>query len=371
MSTDQSTIEQGTLQQDTAGIDGEAVGAFAERLLGVLNDTGLAIMLSIGSRTGLLDALAGLPPSTSQEVAGAAGLDERYVREWLKALTVARVVEHEPVGDTYRLPPENAASLTRAAGPGNLARAMQLPVLLAGVEDPIVECFQKGGGLSYAHYPRFHRLMAEDSAAVFDLALLDMVLPLVPGVVDRLRSGIDVADIGCGSGHAINLLARAFPASRFTGYDFSEEAITVARAEAASWGLDNARFEIQDVAELPTAGAHDLVTAFDAIHDQAHPAEVLRRIHATLRPGGTFLMVDMRASSNVDDNLDLPGATFLYTVSTLHCMTVSLGLGGDGLGTAWGEQLALSMLRDAGFGHVEVASIEPDPFNSYYVAQRD
>ena len=115
---------------------------------------------------------------------------------------------------------------------------------------------------------------------------------------------------------------------------------------------------------------YDAITAFDSIHDQAHPATVLANIHAALKPEGVFLMVDIKASSHVEDNKSLPWASLLYTISTMHCMTVSLALGGDGLGTVWGEQLALRMLADAGFADVQIANVETDPFNTYYVARK-
>lgn len=171
---------------------------------------------------------------------------------------------------------------------------MQFISLLAGVEQQVVECFRHGGGVPYSAYERFHALMAEHSANVHDAALLDGVLPLVPGALERLAAGIDVADIGCGQGHAINLMAQSFPASRFTGFDFSEAAIAAAQHEAESLGLDNARFEVCDVATLDTPSRFDLVTAFDAIHDQAHPGQVLTNIAAALHPGGAFLMVTSR-----------------------------------------------------------------------------
>jgi SAM-dependent methyltransferase len=352
----------------TQELDHVAVEAFGDRMVTVLNEACTALMLSIGHQTGLFDALAASGPVTSAELADRTGLNERYVREWLKAVTTAGVVDLE--GERYLLPPEHAAWLTTSAGPQNLARTMQFVAMLAEVEQDIVGCFRDGGGLSYARYPRFHALMSEDSAAVFDAALVDGIVPLVPGLAERLRAGIDVADTGCGSGHAINVLARAYPASRLTGYDFSDEAVRAGRAEAAALGLTNARFEVRDVAALDEPESFDLVTAFDAIHDQAHPARVLAAVARSLRPGGVFLMVDIKASSSVADNLDLPWAPFLYTVSTLHCMTVSLGLDGDGLGTAWGHELAMSMLHDAGFSEVEIREIEDDPFNSYYICRR-
>ena len=347
-----------------------AVEAFGDRMVHMLSEACTALLTSIGHRTGLFDALAAAGPVTSAGLSDAAGLQERYVREWLNGLTVAGIVVHDPTSDGYRLPAEHAAWLTTEAGPNNLARTMQFVPLLAQVEEGIVGCFRSGGGLPYSAYPRFHALMDSDSRAVVDAALLDVVVPLVPGLGHRLRAGIDVADVGCGSGHAINVLARAYPRCRLVGYDFSAEAIDRARAEAADWGLSNARFDVLDVADWSEAAAYDLVTAFDAIHDQAQPGRVLSALARALRPEGTFLMVDIKAATGVDDNLDNPFAPAIYTISTMHCMTVSLGLGGDGLGTAWGRELATSMLHEAGFTPVDVREVEDDPFNDYYVCGR-
>ena len=350
--------------------DEDAAEEFAGRLVNILADSSLALMISIGHQVGLFDVLAKLPAVSSQEIADTAGLQERYVREWLGAMTTGRIVTYDPEAGAYALPPEHAASLTRDAGPDNLAGVMQFIPLLAEVEQQVVQCFRHGGGVPYSAYGRFHALMAEDSATVHDAALVDGILPLVPSALERLAGGIDVADIGCGQGHAVNLMAQSFPASRFTGFDLSAAAIAAARREAASLGLQNARFEVCDVATLDTSSRFDLVTAFDAIHDQAHPGQVLANIAAALRPGGAFLMVDIKASSNVEENIEVPWGPFLYTASTLHCMTVSLAHDGDGLGMAWGTQTAVRMLDEAGFGHVDVKEIETDPFNCYYVATR-
>ena len=359
-----------TSEDQFSTVDTAAAEEFAERMFGVFNSSALCLLVSVGHQVGLFDTMSTLPPSTSVEIAAAAGLDERYVREWLGGVTAARVVEHDPVTASYWLPAEHAASLTTAAGPGNVARFLQFIPLLAEVESQVVGCFTTGGGVGYEAFPRFHDLMAEDSTAMHDAGLIDLVVPLVPGLRETLKAGATFADIGCGSGHAVNLLARAFPSSRFVGYDFSVEAIEAAREEAAGWGLSNTEFVVRDVAEIDAQEEYDVVTAFDAIHDQAHPARVLANIAAALKPGGTFLMVDIQASSHVHENLEHPGGTFLYTVSMMHCMTVSLAQGGDGLGAVWGRQTALQMLGDAGFAHVDVHEIETDPFNSYYVATR-
>ncbi|MFD3464617.1 class I SAM-dependent methyltransferase [Nocardia fluminea] len=355
----------------SAAVDPAEVEAFAGRMIGVLDQASTALMLSMGHQVGLFDTMAARPGATSAELAEAAGLDERYVREWLGAVTTAAIVDYDPATVTYTLPPAHAACLTRAAGPDNLARVMQFIAQLGEVEPKIVERFRAGGGLSYQDYGRFHALMAEESAEVFDAALVEVILPMAPGLPERLRAGIDVADIACGSGHAVNLMAQAYPASRFTGYDFSADAVEVGVGEAAAMELTNVEFAVRDVADLHVPESCDLITVFDAIHDQAHPAVVLGNIAEALRPGGVFLMVDIHASSRLEENLDLPLGPFLYTVSTMHCMSVSLGQGGDGLGTVWGEQRALSMLADAGFTEVRTQHVDGDPLNTYYIARKD
>jgi SAM-dependent methyltransferase len=341
---------------------------FADRMLGMLNNGMLALMTSVGHRTGLFDTLAALPPATSEQIAQAAGLQERYVREWLAAMTTGAIVVHDPEALTFVLPPEHAAWLTRSAGPANLALQTQYVALLAKVEDQVVDCFVRGGGVPYRAFPAFQALMAEDSGAVHDATLVDVVLPLVPGLVERLREGIDVADVGCGSGHAVNLLASAFPASRFVGLDISAEGVSAGTAEAQRLGLPNARFERCDAAALSVTDAFDLITTFDSVHDQARPDKVLQGIARALRPGGTYLAVDIAASSTLAENLDHPLGSFLYGISCMHCMPVSLAADGMGLGTMWGEETAHRMLTEAGFTSIETRRVEDDILNNYYIA---
>ena len=348
----------------------ETTEEFTGRITAAIDGASLTLLLSIGHQTGLLDTMAGLPPATSAQIAEAAGLDERYVREWLAGMTTGHVVDYDAGTATYSLPAHRAGMLTRAAGPDNLALVALFIPQLGEVEQKIIGCFREGGGLPYSEFPRFHTLMAEQSGVVFDKALVDVVLPLVDFLPERLRAGADVADFGCGSGHAINVMAQAFPASRFTGIDFSDEAIAAGVREAARLGLTNAAFESHNLAQLDKHEAYDVITVFDAIHDQAQPARVLENIYRALRPGGVFLMADIKASSRLEENVDVPMSTYLYTVSLMHCMTVSLALDGAGLGAAWGTQLATSMLGDAGFDDVRVAEVESDPINSYYIARK-
>jgi len=342
--------------------------AFAGKMVGHLNGAAVALMTSLGHRTGLFDALRGQPPLTSAQLATAAGLSERYVREWLGAMTVGGVVEHEPAANTYSLPAEHAAVLTRAASPTNLAASMQWVGVLGAVEDEVAAAFHHGRGVPYSAYRRFHEVMAEESDQTTVAGLEDHIIPLVPGLAGRLREGIDVLDVGCGSGRALARLAELFPASRFVGYDASVEAVEAAHHRARLLELWNVRYEVRDAARMPDRAAFDLVTAFDAVHDQADPAGVLRNVAAALRPGGVFLMQDIKACSHVAGNLDLPLGPFVYAVSCMHCMSVSLANGGAGLGAAWGKELAQEMLAVAGFRGVRVEALPHDMINLYYVA---
>jgi len=343
--------------------------AFANRMLDVLNSAGLALMCSIGHRTGLFDTMAQMPPATSQEIAERAGLNERYVREWLGALVLGRIVEYNPDTKTYHLPADHAAFLTRAAVPNNLCSPMQWVPVLASVEDQIIECFQKGGGVDYSAYRRFHEVMAEESAQSVVAGLEEHIIPLVPGLAEALQAGCDVLDVGCGEAWGMIALAQKYPNSRFAGYDFSAEAIAAGRAKAESLGLSNIRLEVKDAAAIGESARYDLITAFDAIHDQRDPARVLSEIAAALRPDGTFLMQDIHTSSHLHQNMEHPLGPFLFTISCMHCMTVSLAQGGAGLGTCWGEELACEMLARAGFRNVSVHQLPHDILNSYYVAR--
>lgn len=350
--------------------DKSKADSFVEYTLGLLNSGFLSLMISIGHRTRLFDVMSNLPPSSSEEIARNAKLNERYVREWLGAMVTGKIVEYNPETRSFKLPAEHAAAITRAARIDNLSTLAQYISLFGNVEEQIVECFRKGGGVPYSAYPRFAELMSEESSQVHDAKLVGTILPLVDGAIDRLDRGISVLDVGCGSGHAINLMAKAFPKSKFTGYDFSKKAIASAKAEARRLKLSNSKFAAKDVAMLNEPKKYDLVTAFDSIHDQAKPTKVLKAIFKALRPDGVFLMVDVAASSNLYENVKHPLGPMLYSISTMHCLTVSLAYKGEGLGTMWGEQLARQKLNEAGFKSIELKQVPGDIINSYYIARK-
>ncbi|HEX8193203.1 MAG TPA: class I SAM-dependent methyltransferase [Allosphingosinicella sp.] len=359
------------LDQPAAGASADpAEAAFAESLLATVRNAATAIMISVGHRTHLFEAMKE-GPATSAELADRADLDERYVREWLGAMVTAGIATIDRASRRYALPAAHAAFLGRDAANGNMAAMFQFIPVMGGVESRIVECFHNGGGVPYEAYERFHEVMAEESAQTTVAALEDSIVPLVPGLARRLEQGIAVADIGCGQGKALNRLAALYPASRFTGFDLCEETIAVARAEARALGLSNIEFEQRDATHLSASEGFDLIFTFDAVHDQAHPAAVLANIRRLLRPGGVYIMQDIDSRSDVADNIGHPLAPFIYAISCMHCMTVSLAQGGVGLGAAWGEELAAAMLKDAGFRSVEAHRLEHDVMNIYFVCRGD
>lgn len=346
--------------------------AFAERLVDVLNSGALALMVSIGHRTGLFDTMDRMAPATSGQIADQAGLDERYVREWLGAMTVGDIVYQDPETETYHLPAEHAAGLCRSSPTDNVAVFAQYIPLLGSVEDDIVHCFRYGGGVHYKKFRRFHEIMAEDSGQSVVPALEAHILPLVPGLRERLVKGIRVLDVGCGRGKALNKLAGLFPNSRFVGYDFSREAIDFAEREARESGNTNVGFEVRDAGDLGRAGEQetfDLITTFDAVHDQKDPLAVLRGIRGVLAGDGVYLAQDIKGSSHHHTDRGHPIGPLLYTVSCMHCMTVSLAQGGEGLGAMWGKEKALQYFNAAGFSDIEVHELDHDFQNYWYLCR--
>jgi len=357
----------------TSGFDQAKAAAFAEKLLTALNNGALCLMVSIGHRTGLFDVMSTLPPSTSEEIARAAGLNERYVREWLGAMVTGRVVEIDPDTGRFSLPLEHASSLSRSAGADNMGVFAQYIAELGSVESDIVECFRKGGGVPYSRFPRFHEVMAEDSGQSVLSSLESHILPLVPGLAEALQKGIRILDVGCGRGLIMMRLAELHPNSRFVGMDLSDEAIAFARREAARRGLNNIEFIASDMSHFQEAAepdSFDLITTFDAIHDQAKPLNVLRGIYRALKRDGFYLMQDIHGSSHLHQDIDHPLGTLLYTISCMHCMTVSLAQGGEGLGAMWGEERTREYLEKAGFRSVETHRLDHDIQNNWYVVRK-
>lgn len=348
--------------------DRKRVQEFARKLFGHYTSGMLTMMVDIGHRAGLFGAAA-QGAGTSQQIADRAGLSERYVREWLGAMVTGGIMEYDPGFRTFVLPLEHAACLTGTSS-RNLAANSQVLAMLAKRLEAVTECFKKGGGVPYSQFrPDFTDYMDASWRLLYDGLLIKGFLPAAKGLPERLIAGIRVADLGCGTGHAINLMAKEYPRSEFVGYDVAADAIERARAEARALALPNARFEVCDVTRLPTGTPFDLITSFDAVHDQRDPATVLRSAAAALATDGIYLVIEPRASSNLEENVGNPFGPWLYGMSVLHCMTVSLAEGGAGLGTAWGEQTTRQFLAAAGFTSVEAVDA-PGPQNTIYICRR-
>jgi 2-polyprenyl-3-methyl-5-hydroxy-6-metoxy-1,4-benzoquinol methylase len=318
-------------------------------------------------------------PATSHAIAQASGLQERYVREWLSAMHTGGVIEcfdpstaaatSENNGELlWHLPAEYVPVLCQS----ELISLAQMMPQMGCVEDDLVRVFKEGGGVPYDRYGRFQEIMAGISASTVLPNLLSKYVPMIPECHERLLNGINVLDVGCGRGKALIMLAKEYPNSRFFGYDLSVDSMNEAAKESKNLGLQNIEFKIVDLSnfhlESPVA-SFDVILAFDAIHDQGQPQNVLNGIFRALKPGGNFLMYDIYATGDPrTDKEQVPGSPFLYTVSYFHCMTVSLAQkDGCGLGNMWGCPKAMKMLKLAGFQSVELKR-DPQDTNACYVA---
>jgi SAM-dependent methyltransferase len=354
---------------------------FADKMTRILNYGALNLALAIGYRTGLLDAMDELEiPQTAESISLKTGLNVRYIKEWLGVMVTGEIVEltRAPDGENlYYLPQHCGDFLTRRAGNSNLGvYTQEMPLLTVSALEPVIRGFKTGAGVSYSNYPKFQKFMSQLADAKHVQVLVDRFLPAVDDgrLVGRLQAGIRVCDLGCAEGVALMLMAKAFPRSRFVGIDISTDAVAKAQNETRRQKLDNLDFMVLDAAFLPNRlelkQSFDYVTAFDAIHDQTRPQDVLRGIYHMLIPDGLFSMVDIAAQSNLADNLDHPMGPFLYTVSLMHCMPVGMVDGGAGLGMMWGRENAVEMLKEAGFQKVQVLEMPDDPFNFHYFCRK-
>lgn len=351
----------------TAAFDQDRVKVFAGRLLALYTGGVITRLIALGHDLGLFNVLA-QGPATSDELATRSGLEERYVREWLGAMATGGLATYDLETTSYSLPAEHALLLAGDTG-RNMAPFAGLLEALGNHMAELQHCFKNGGGVPYSRFrPAFTQRMDDSWRRIYDDMLVSQFLPLEPELPARLKAGCSAVDIGCGTGHAVNVMARTYPRSQFTGYDIGEDAIESGKAEAARLGLSNARFELLDVTKLAAEPKQDVIFAFDAIHDQVNPSLVLRRVAGALKPDGIFYAVDFKFASDVSGNLDNPFAPMYYGISLMHCMTVSLAEGGAGLGTVWGVELATQMLHDAGFANVQVRDT-PRPQNCVYICR--
>ena len=322
-------------------------------------------LLAVADRSGLLAYLGDERGGTVEEIAEGAELEPRYVKEILSGLVAAGVVDYDSETRRFDLSPEHALFVSDEANPYFMGGWFDmLPAALAQV-DGIAAATKNGGGVAFEE---FGSLMVQGidrgnrpSQQAF---LAKRWLPSVPGLPERLHSGISIADVGCGAGTAAILMAGAYPNCEVVGFDNSDESIAVARGR--SEGLSNLEFHGYTVEDFPDEPPFGLITSFDVIHDLANPLGGLRHIREALAIDGQFLMMEPNISSRLEDNLDARGA-LLYGISTLHCMTQTLALGGEGLGAAWGRQKAEDYASKAGFGSFRPLEDISNRFSSFYL----
>lgn len=332
------------------------------------NDIGAAMlgaMNYLGDRLGLFKAMADAGWVTSNELAERTGLSERYIREWLGAVTSAGYVEYDPKARKFMLPAEHAMVLAREESPFFMGGFMEMVVPNVSMAPKIAEAFRNGRGVTQSEYPaETWEAMERASAGMYRNQLVRKWLPTMPQVIEVLKAGGSAADVGCGSGRAVITLATAFPGARVTGFDVHPGSIDRARANAAAAGVgDRVTFEVRDGTRLPE-NQFDFISTFDVVHDSVDPVALLKSIRRALKKDGTYLMLEVNVSPNLEENIG-PTGKMMYSMSTLYCMTVSLAHGGAGIGACMGEPKARELVADAGFTKFRRLPIE-DMFSALY-----
>jgi SAM-dependent methyltransferase len=336
-------------------LDQEKLHAFVGR---ILLDVGTAMrggLMYIGDRLGIFAALAQSGPVTAAELAQQTGLNERYLREWLGSMATA----------AYFLPPEHALALADEEFPFFTGGLLQMIVPTVTVAPQVAQAFKSGGGVTQDQYlPDMYEAIERLTAPWYRHDLVQTWIPAMPGVRDKLEAGASACDVGCGSGRAPITIAKAFPQAEVHGYDVHAGSIERARASAEAEGVgDRVTFTVGDGAELPQA-RFDLISTFDVVHDSVDPVGLMSSIRRALRDDGTYLMLEMNASGDVEQNRN-PLGTLLYNVSTLYCMTTSLAHGGAGIGACMGEEKARELAYAAGFTGFRRLPIE-EPLSILY-----
>ncbi len=330
-----------------------------------VTDMGAAIsglLLHIGDRLGLYKAMAGAGRITSTTLARRTGTAERYVREWLGNQAAGGYVVYHPADGTFELPPEQAMVVANEDSPVFLGGAFETIASCYTDHDAFVDAFRTGAGVGWhQHDDRLFSGVVRFFRPGYAAHLVEAWLPALDGVVDKLRAGASVADVGCGLGASTIIMAQAFERSTFAGFDIHEPSIEGARKAAAQAGVtQRARFDVATAKDLPGEG-YDLVCLFDTLHDMGDPVGAARRIRQALAADGTLLLVEPNAGDALEDNLNPVGRTY-YGLSTVICTPGSLAQEvGLGLGAQAGERRLSEVLREAGFTHVRRAT--ETPFN--------
>jgi SAM-dependent methyltransferase len=343
-------------------LDQAKLEKFVERALGDIGSALTAGLVVLGDKLGLYRAMADGQPLTAAELASRTNTAERYVREWLAASAAGGYVEYDAASGRYTLPPEHAAALVDETSPAFVAGGFQSMVAALRAEPLLSEAFRSGKGVGWhEHDPGLFEGTRRFFKPGYVANLVGSWLPALEGVVAKLERGAEVADVGCGLGVSTMLMARAFPQSRFVGFDYHPASIERARAIAADDGLaDRVRFEVAAAKDFP-GQAYDLVTCFDCLHDMGDPVGAAAHVRQSLKAEGTWMVVEPFAHDRVEDNLNPVGRIY-YAASTFICTPASLSQEvGLGLGAQAGEARLSEVIRQGGFSRVRRAT--ETPFN--------
>ncbi len=354
--------------QEQIQVDPDKLHSFVFQAVGEVGATLNTALVVIGDKLGLYRGLAQDGPLTPNELAERTGTAERYVREWLNAQAAGGYVTYDPPTGRYSLAPEQATALTQEDSPAYLPGFFQI-ALGSVIDSPkILEAARTGDGFGWhEHVHDVHEGCERFFRPGYNASLIQDWLPALEGVVGRLEAGASVADVGCGHGASTILMAQAFPASSFVGFDYHDGSIATARERAREAGLgERVRFEVAPAAGY--AGRDlDLVTMFDCLHDMGDPLGAARHVLGTLAPDGTWMIVEPAAGDRVEDNLNPIGRAY-YGFSTLLCTPASLS---QEVGLALGAQAGEARIRDvvvAG-GFTRFRRVAETPFNIVYEAR--
>ena len=337
----------------------QAIEEFAHKALGDVAGALTASLVVIGDKLGLYKALA-QGSATPTELATRTGTTERYVREWLNAQAAAGYVTYE--GGRYSLPPAHAACLTDEDSPACVLGAFQGMTAAMRANGKVAEGFKSGCGVGWhEHDPDLFVGVERFFRPGYNANLISNWIPALNGVQEKLERGARVADVGCGLGASTIIMAKAFPKSKFVGFDYHAASIEKARERARDAGVgDRVEFEVAAAKAFP-GEKYDVVCFFDCLHDMGDPVGAARHVRQALAPDGTWLLVEPMAGDKVEDNLNPVGRLF-YSVSTLVCTPASLAQEvGLALGAQAGEARLRDVLEQAGFTRIRRAT--ETPFN--------
>lgn len=346
----------------TGVIDPQKLDAFVGKMVGDMGAAVSGALVVLGDRLGLYKALAARGPSTPAQLASATGTSERYLREWLSAQAAAEYLVYDEATGRFALTPEQATVFADEQSPAFMAGGFEILAAMWRDEPKISEAFLSGAGVGWhEHDTCLFRGTERFFRPGYNAHLVAEWIPALDGVEAKLAAGAEVADVGCGHGASTILLAKAFPASRFTGVDYHPASIERARERAAEAGVaDRVRFEVAAAKDYAGRG-FDLVCIFDALHDMGDPVGAARHIRESLKPDGTFLLVEPFAHDALQDNLNPVGRLF-YSASTMLCTPASLSQEvGLGLGAQAGEARLRAVVEEAGFTRFRRAA--ETPFN--------